>query len=459
MSSPYILIVDDEPDIRSTVQDILEDEGYETGTAADGDSARNARRQRRPDLILLDIWMPDIDGISLLKEWGEGGELPCPVIMMSGHGTVETAVEATRLGAYDFLEKPLSLAKLLLTVDRALENAKLSRENEHLRRRNDDDVEPSGKSPTMQRLREQSKRIAQHDTWVLITGEQGVGKETFARYLHSQSQRSKGPFIDVSVGSIAQQNSEIELFGEERDGKLIYGRLEQANGGTLFLDEVADMAESTQTQLLSALESRSFLRVGGSEPVNIDVRIIAATQRRLQEEVEAGRFREDLFYHLNVVPLAIPPLREHLEDIPDLLNYYVDRYVRRENLPFRHFPVAAQNVLRQHTWPGNVRELRNLVQRLLILGGSEEVSQQEVTNALTLSSGEETPTTTVSQNAPMAFDRPLREARELFERAYLEYHLEVAGGSVGKMAKAAGMERTHLYRKLRSLGIEIKDKK
>lgn len=455
MSGSHILVVDDEPDIRTLVKEILEDEDYTVAMAEDGASARKALRDRRPDLVLLDIWMPDMDGISLLKEWSEGEGLPCPVIMMSGHGTVETAVEATRLGAYDFLEKPLSLAKLLLTVERALEVDKLQQENIGLRRHTQHVVEPTGRSAVIQRLREQVKRIAQHDTWVLITGEPGSGRETFARYLHSQSVRRDRPFIDVGVSSIARGNSARELFGSEQGGQIHYGALEQARGGTLFLDEVADMDIEAQSQLLGALDGGAFLRVGGSEPVQIDVRIIAATQKNLQDEVQAGTFREDLFYHLNVVPLHIPPLREHREDVPELLSYYVDSYVAHEKLPYRRFDVRAQNFLRNHSWHGNVRELKNLVQRLLILGAGDEITQDEVEAALgsvglALESG---------ARFPVSFDQPLRQAREAFEKAYLEYQLEKHAGNVSQIAQASGMERTHLYRKLKTLGIDVKDKR
>ncbi len=455
MSASHILVVDDEPDIRTLVKEILEDEDYTVAMAEDGASARKALRDRRPDLVLLDIWMPDVDGISLLKEWSEGEGLPCPVIMMSGHGTVETAVEATRLGAYDFLEKPLSLAKLLLTVERALEVDKLQQENIGLRRHTQHVVEPTGRSAVIQRLREQVKRIAQHDTWVLITGEPGSGRETFARYLHSQSVRRDRPFIDVGVSSIARGNSARELFGSEQGGQIHYGALEQARGGTLFLDEVADMDIEAQTQLLGALDGGTFLRVGGAEPVQIDVRIIAATQKNLQDEVQAGNFREDLFYHLNVVPLHIPPLREHREDVPELLAYYVDSYVAHEKLPYRRFDVRAQNFLRNHSWHGNVRELKNLVQRLLILGAGDEITQDEVEAALgsvglALESG---------ARFPVSFDQPLRQAREAFEKAYLEYQLEKHAGNVTQIAQESGMERTHLYRKLKTLGIDVKDKR
>ncbi|WP_295581794.1 sigma-54 dependent transcriptional regulator [uncultured Lamprocystis sp.] len=455
MSANHILVVDDEPDIRRLVQEILEDEGYRVSGAESGNAARLALRERRPDLILLDIWMPDLDGISLLKEWSQDEGLPCPVIMMSGHGTVETAVEATRLGAYDFLEKPLSMAKLLLTVERALEAEKLQQENIGLKRRTPQVQEPVGRSAAMQRLREQVKRIAAHDTWVLITGESGSGRETFARYLHSQSARRDRPFVDLSVSALAGGNAARELFGSEHGGLTHYGNLEKAAGGTLLMDEVADMDLEAQSLLLGALDSGSFLRVGGAEPVAIDVRIVAVTQRNLEEEVRAARFREDLFYHLNVVPLNIPALRDHAEDVSDLLNFYLDYFATHEKLPYRRFSVGAQNFLRNYLWPGNVRELKNLVQRLLILGSGDEISQKEVESAL----GAPAPAQAQSLEGLVSFDQPLRQAREQFEKAYLDYQLEKHVGNVSKMAKEAGMERTHLYRKLRSLGVEIKERR
>lgn len=454
MSAPHILVVDDERDIRNLVKEILEDEGYEVASADSGEAARQSLRQQRPDLVLLDIWMPDVDGITLLKEWSDAEELPCPVIMMSGHGTVETAVEATRLGAYDFLEKPLSLAKLLLTVERALEADKLQRENLGLRKRNAPVLEPVGKSAVMQRLREQVKRVAQHDTWVLITGEPGSGRETFAHYLHSQSARRDRPFVDLGVSAIARGNAARELFGSEDGGRVHYGGLEQASGGTLFLDEVADMGLEAQAQLLGALDTGSFLRFGGTEPVRIDVRIIAATQRNLEEEVRAGRFREDLFYHLNVVPVHVPPLREHHEDVPELLGYYVDHFSSHDKLPYRHFNMPAQNYLRNYSWHGNVRELKNLVQRLLILGAGEDITQDEIVGAL----GAPPPAEVQELGRSLSFDLPLREAREQFEKSYLEFQLKKHLGNVSKMAKEVGMERTHLYRKLRALGVEIKER-
>jgi len=455
MRNPHILVVDDEPDIRNLVREILQDEGYEVGIAENGDTARAARRAQRPDLVLLDIWMPDIDGISLLKEWAEADDgLPFPVIVMSGHGTVETAVEATRLGAYDFIEKPLSLAKLLVTVERALEADKLKRENVGLRRQVQPMIEPAGRSPVMQHLREQAKRIASHDTWVLITGEPGVGKRTFARYMHQASSRRDGPFVEMGVGAIARENSAIQLFGNEEEGTVHYGKLEQANGGTLYLDEVADMDPETQARLLSALESGSFLRVGGSEPVQVDVRVLAASHKDMEREVREDRFREDLFYRLNVVPLHVPPLREHVEDVPELLSFYVDQFVEHDNLAYRRFNVAAQNRLRNYGWPGNIRELKNLVQRLLILGAGEEIEVEEVEQALS----SQPQRTTAGGVARSMYDLPLREAREQFEREYLQHQLTACGGSVGKLAQVTGMERTNLYRKLRALGIDVKQK-
>lgn len=461
MSSPYILVVDDEPDIRTLVREILEDEDYTVAVAENGAAARLSLRDRRPDLMLLDIWMPDHDGISLLKEWAQDDGLPCPVIMMSGHGTVETAVEATRLGAYDFLEKPLSMAKLLLTVKRALEMDKLRKENVGLKQRPAIVGEPVGHSPPMQQLREQVKRVAQHDSWVLITGEAGSGRETFARYLHSQSMRKDGPFVSLGVSSIADNGAAQELFGTEADGHIHYGRLEQAAGGTLLLEEIVDMDLQVQGQLLGALDTGSFVRVGGSEPVRIDVRIIAATRYGLEEEVRKGRFRKDLFYHLNVVPLHILPLREHSEDIPELLSYYLDYFATHEKLPYRRFSIGAQNFMRNYGWPGNIRELKNLVQRVLILGVGDEITQDEVETALG-----PTPATPSDSPAPPdpaagkpSFEQPLRQAREQFEKAYFEYQMTKHGGNVSKIAKHADIERTHLYRKLKSLGIEVKGRR
>jgi DNA-binding NtrC family response regulator len=449
---PFILVVDDEPDIRELVSEILEDEGYDVEMAENAASAREMKNQRQPQLVLLDIWMPDTDGITLLKEWVAEDKELCPVIMMSGHGSVESAVEATRLGAYDFLEKPLSLAKLLLTVERALEASYLQQENAGLKQQLMLEIEPVGKSLAIERTKEQIKRLAQHNAKLLLVGEAGAGKELFARYLHNNTTRHEGPFIDVVVGSLSPENSAVEFFGkEDSDGNIYHGLLEQAHGGTLFLGEIAGMDMDTQSKLLGALESRSFLRVGGSVAVTVDVRVVASTRTALDEEVNAGRFRQDLYYFLNEVALDIAPLREHEEDVPGLLSYYIDYFINVEKLPFRKFSMASQNYLRNYAWPGNVRELRNLVQRLMILGAGDEIELTEVKSALGSIASEPV----LSSSIPEFFNFPLKEAREHFERSYLEYHFEKTDGSVAKLASAIGMERTHLYRKLHALKIKL----
>ncbi|UXI67810.1 sigma-54-dependent transcriptional regulator [Tahibacter amnicola] len=453
MASGQILVVDDEPDIRSLIKEILEDEGYQVSTAENAEAAREVRRQSRPDVILLDIWMPDTDGISLLREWAERGGLPCPVIMISGHGTVETAVEATRLGAYDFVEKPISLAKLLLTVERAFEAGQLKRENEGLKRQVPVPLEPVGSSRPMQALRGQLERLAGHDTWLLMMGEPGSGKESLARWLHEKSARRIGPFVTVAPGSLAREHATQALFGLEDSGGVQQGLLEQANGGTLFLDEVAELDPELQLRLSSTLERRELIRCGGREPVNLDIRVVAATAQDLDNLVAAGRFREELYYQLKVVPLAVPALRERVEDVPELLQYYADFFANRDKLPYRLFPVAVQNRLRNYGWPGNLRELRNLVQRLLILGSVPEVDLIEVEQALGHGAGTRAPR---GEGFDIDYGLPLREAREQFERVYLLRQLHEAGGSVGKLAKVVGMERTHLYRKLRDLGVDVK---
>jgi len=448
-----ILIVDDEPDICSLVRDILQDEGYIVSIAENGEAARRLVRQQDPDLVLLDIWMPDVDGITLLKEFSGELKLRAPIIMMSGHGTVETAVEATRLGARDFLEKPLSLAKLLHTVEKTLadDRAPAPANATHLPM---NAVPPVGKSNSMQLLREHLERLAHDDGTVLIGGEPGVGKTFCAKFLHARSERSRGPFIDVHTSLLHDGDAQVLLFGREvqqADGSIVVvpGFMEQALGGTLFIDDVAELDAPVQQSLFAALSTGRWVRVGGMAPLEADVRVVVATRYDLQQEIRSGRFREDLYHLLKVVPVHIPPLRERLEDITELLQYYVNLLVDREGLPYRSFTVAAQNRLRHYQWPGNIRELEGLVRRLLVLGLDSDIEREEVESALSASplpSGAMKP----------EFDLPLKQAREQFEKAYLEFHLRRAGGSVGKVARAVGVERTHLYRKLRALGIDAR---
>ena len=452
MITGNILVVDDEPDIRDLVQEILQDEGFNVTVAENAKQAKQQREDFSPDLILLDIWMPDMDGITLLKSWKEENRLSIPVIMMSGHGTVETAVEATKMGAYDFIEKPLSIAKLILTVKHALEKVSLQQENLYLRGRTLAINKLVGKSPVMQKLHEQIKKIANLNTPVLITGESGTDKEMFARYLHSQSNRSEAPFISVGISALSADHAIQELFGSEQGNEIKPGLIEQAEGGILFLKDIADMAPALQAKLQFTLENNSFTRVGGTKANSIDVRFIGVTRVDLLDKVKNGTFRDDLYYQLNVLPLQIPPLREHYEDIPELLDYYITYFVEQEGLPYRHFTVAAQNFLRSYTWPGNVRELKNLVQRLLILGTNENIDLDEIKMAMggVLKSAD-------NFEYNPEFDMPLREAREHFEKSYLQFKLAQTNGSVSKVAKEVGMERTHLYRKLKSLGIDIKN--
>ncbi len=455
MTKTRILVVDDEPDIRQLLQEILEDEDYEVRVAENASRARLLRREFAPDLILLDIWMPEEDGISLLHEWLNEGRL-CPVVMMSGHATVETAVEATRLGAYDFLEKPISMAKLLVTLEHALESTHSRQDSPGQKRRGDVAIEPLGKSATMERLRDQARRLAQHDAGVLLMGEPGCGKATLARYLHANSPRRDGPFVDVSVGALDPEHAAIDWFGQREGGRTQPGLLEQARGGTLYLSELTQMDEDSQLRLLAALESHGFSRVGDSEIIPLDVRIVASTQFQMEDEVRQGRFRSELFYRLNAVTLKVPPLREHSEDVPELLKFYVDYFVGREKLAYRRFPVPVQNHLRHLAWPGNIRELKNLVQRLLILGSGEEIDLEEVKSALDSATQQASPSI---RNPPDFYDLPLKEAREHFEKGYLEYHLEKYGGNVARLSQAIGLERTHLYRKLNTLGIKFKERR
>lgn len=454
MAAQFILVVDDEPDIRLLVSEILEDEGYEVAVAENAEQAKEQRRQRRPDLVLLDIWMPGEDGISLLKSWQKGGALSSPVIMMSGHGTIETAIEATRLGAYDFIEKPLSMAKMLLTIENALHSEKLVQENKGLRNQIRVPSQPIGSSQTMATLREQAKRIALHNDVVLIYGESGVGKEVFARYLHKNSNNKDDSFVKATISAFETDKIGKVLFGWEKGEKVHYGLLDESRGGTLYLSDVAALPEDIQKRLLNTLREGFYTRLNGHDQITLSLTLIFSSRHDLRDDVAAGSFDKDLFSQISIVPLVVPPLNKHPEDVPELLNYYVDQLTEQDSLPYRHFSVSAQNYLRNHSWLGNIRELRNLVQRLLIMGKDAEITQEEVEEYI----GIDIPifTQLVTQKPNNLFDLPLRQAREQFEHDYLDYKLKQVDGNVSRLAEQVQMERTHLYRKMRSLDIDPK---
>ena len=456
MSQAQILVVDDEPDIRQLVQEILEDEGYSVKTAKDGETARLVYAQQKPDLVLLDIWMPDIDGISLLKEWSSAGTLEAQVVIMSGHGTLETAVEATRLGAFDFVQKPLSLAKLLATVRKALDSRPQTKAAE-LSGQHILPIEPMGNSPVMQLLRNSAKQAANNSSPVMITGESGSGRETLARYIHHLS-TSSGDMVTLDHSQAAGENTCAYLFGSVVNGQKVEGLLDKAAGGLLFIPKLQKLPLNTLELLNNTIESNGYTAVGGTSFKPLACRIICSATENLEQLVKEKRLPGPLYFHLNVLPLKVPALRERPEDIPELIRYFSDWFPNHENLPYRSFSVSIQNRMRNHSWPGNVRELRSLIQRLLVLGSEGEVLAQEVEDALNQSAA--SMDNTVTGHGRLydkgLYDLPLREAREQFERDYLIYQLKKAGGSVGKLSDSVGMERTHLYRKLRSLGIDPK---
>jgi DNA-binding NtrC family response regulator len=449
MSTANVLVVDDEEDIRVLIDEILSEEGYKVTVAANAAAARAAKAAGRQDLVLLDIWMPDTDGISLLREWSEQGVLDCPVVMMSGHGTVDTAVEATRLGAFDFVEKPLSLAKLLRTVERALDASK--KQSGSSRNSAQSMIAPVGRSRLMQALREKVQQFAANDSPVLLIGELGSGRGAFARYIHALSDRADAPVVNLIAASLTDSNAEELLFGSEHDGDVNNGYLERAKNGTLIIDELTDLCDPAQKLLLAVLEQGSFVRVGGHDPVRFQARVVATVDASYERSIEVGKLRRELVSNLNVLMARIPPLREYAEDVPELLNYYVDKMVDAEGLPFRRFGIAAQNRLRNYPWPDNVRELKNMVRRLMLTGSDEEIKLDEVEAEIGTTSAMGEPL--VKQDL---LALPLREAREQFERAYLQQQLQLCDGKVGKLAKRVGMERTHLYRKLRSLGVDFR---
>jgi len=452
--SADVLVVDDEADIRELVAGILEDEGYAVRTAADSDQALAAIRARKPALLVLDIWMQGggMDGLELL-DMVKGLDADLPVIMISGHGNIETAVSAIKRGAYEFLEKPFKSDRLLMIVERALEAAGLRRENRRLRTQTLTPDGLIGRSAPAQALRQLILKVAPANSRILVSGPPGAGKELVARLIHGASTRSKQEFVAVSAAGMAPERLDVELFGEEGEGgrPRKIGVFERAHNGTLYLDEVADMPRETQGRILRVLVEQRFRRVGGDSDVQVDVRVISSSSRDLRDEITSGRFREDLFHRLNVVPVRVPGLAERREDIPELIAYFVDKISEATGLPRRRLGEDALATLQVQTWPGNVRQLRNNVERMLILASGEP---GEVITAEMLSGGDQPSAGHAGAiGAERIIALPLREARELFEREYLNAQILRFGGNISRTANFIGMERSALHRKLKSLGV------
>jgi two-component system nitrogen regulation response regulator NtrX len=450
--SSDILVIDDEADIRDLVSGILEDDGHQVRTARDSDEALDALRRRSPAMVVLDIWLQGsrIDGLELLTMLKEiDSELP--VVVISGHGTIETAVAAIRKGAYDFVEKPFTADRLLLVVQRALETSRLKRENTALRAKSSGADDLIGSSAIMGALRSSIDRVAQTNSRVLIAGPAGSGKELVARLLHERSARG-GPFVAINAASIAPERMESEIFGEEADGRPTkIGVFEQAHGGTLFLDEVGDMPLETQSKILRVLVEQRFKRLGGAQDVQVNVRVVSSTSRELRGDIEQGRFREDLFHRLNVVPLRAPGLAERREDIPDLAGYFVGRLAGMSGVPARQIGEDALAALQAADWPGNVRQLRNVIERILILA-TGDINTPVTVDSLPAdawpSSGSK------RDGLQEVIGLSLRDARERFEREYLNVQITRFGGNISRTAAFIGMERSALHRKLKSLGVE-----
>jgi two-component system nitrogen regulation response regulator NtrX len=445
-----LLVVDDEDSIRRSLAGLLTDEGYEVATASDGDAALASLREDAAeiDLVLLDIAMPGRDGMQVLEE-ARGRWPELPFVMMSGHGNIESAVKATRLGAFDFIEKPLSVEKLLLTLQHALDNSRLAAENQRLRAQALRAHEILGTSDPITRLKQQIAQAAPTNGWVLITGENGTGKELVARQIHLQSKRAAEPFVEVNCAAIPEELIESELFGHEKGaftGAIARkrGKFELADSGTIFLDEIADMSLKTQAKVLRVLQESKFERVGGTEPIEVDVRVIAATNKDLEKEIAAGNFREDLFYRLAVIPFHVAPLRERREDIPVLAKAFVDEFCAESGARVKTIAPKAMDAIQSYAWPGNVRELRNLMERLVLMTPGERITADDLPDAVR--SGEA---------RPRPSGATLEEARRAFEREWLLAKLREHGWNVSRTAEAVGLARESLSRKIRALKIEM----
>jgi two-component system nitrogen regulation response regulator NtrX len=448
-----ILVVDDEERIRQSLNGILKDEGYEVLEAKDGLQALKQIETDPPELVLLDIWMPGMDGMEVLERMK--GQIPnLPVIMISGHGNIELAVKAAKLGAYDFIEKPLSLEKVLLTVNNALLFSRLEQENRALRQEIQRKYEIVGNSPEIQQLKEQIKIVAPTNGWVLINGENGTGKELVARGIHALSLRADKPFVEVNCAAIPEELIESELFGHEKGsftGALTKkrGKFDLANGGTIFLDEIADMSLKTQAKILRILQEQKFERVGGTEMIYVDVRVIAATNRDLKEEIQKTKFREDLYYRLNVIPIGAPPLRDRKTDIPLLVEHFIAEFCLENNKELKKISPGAMGLLVAYSWPGNVRELKNIVERMVIMTRGAVIEAKDVPDPI-----QQQP------KAPTEFSffefGLLRDARREFEKRFIMKKLMENDENISKTAEVIGIERSNLHRKIRNYGIETK---
>ncbi len=441
----HILVVDDEGDITDLLQDILEDEGYQVSVAANAEQAHEIYLNQPIDLVLLDIWMPEEDGLSLLKRWCEDG-LKSQVVMMSGHGTIETAVQATKLGAYDFIEKPISMAKLMISVENVFHKIKLEKRHKELIKQMNPEIQIIGKSAAISQLKLQLAQIADKSLPVCFLGRPGVGKTYYARYLHQISGRAHEPFIVVNASALAHEQQIEAIFGNaEQDGLI-----QTAENGTLFIDEIADLDKETQAVFSQLIEQGQYRQSHEGNFISPNVRLCFASQYHLNELLDNEELLSDLYYCIQTLMIHIPELKEYQDDIPEIISHYVFHFVDYDNLPYRHFSMQALNFLRQYRWPGNVRELRNFIQRTLVMAKNNEISLQETEELLAMSN------TQPADEALVSIDLPIREARERFEKAYFVKQLAYCDGNIAKLAERAGLERTNLYRKLKSLGIQYK---
>ena len=451
-----IMIVDDEPSIRTSLEGVLEDEGYKVISASDGNGALKLVEEEMPDLVILDIWMPGIDGIETLKRMRELHR-SLQVIMLSGHGTIETAVTATKLGAFDFIEKPLSLEKTLVTIQNAFNYRQLRDENLILRQKAKGKYNLTGESPAIRELRETIERVAPTQATVLIVGENGTGKELVARAIHHLSPRNTRPLVEVNCAAIPEELIESELFGHEKGAftgasERRRGRFDLANNGTLFLDEIGDMSLKTQAKTLRILEEKRFERVGGTKTIQVDVRIIAATNKDLKQEIAEGWFREDLYYRLNVIPVHVPPLRDRTEDIPLLVEDFLEEFALESSIDRKRVDDEVIPAMQRYPWPGNVRELKNFIERLVILVPDEVIELRHLPSSFDQPSGREAASNALDQT-------DFKKARIMFEKEFLRRKLEEHRWNVSQTAETIGIERSHLHRKIKTYGVGQKKRK